>query len=94
MADYRIRCVARIPAKGHHHVVSAGVVRPGVKATVMTVKEIRKAIKAKTDTFHTVVASTHEIVAVERHKCCGVKTIRSLAADGLTDILESLPSCD
>ncbi|HUY63730.1 MAG TPA: DUF3892 domain-containing protein [Acidimicrobiales bacterium] len=94
MADYRISCVARVPRGDHHHITSAGVVRPGVKARVTSVKKIRKAIKAGTDTFHTVDPTTHQSVPVERFKCCGVKTIRSLADDAKTDNLDALPSCD
>jgi hypothetical protein len=94
MAEYKVVCVERKPAADHHHIIGVGVMR-GDKAPVhRSVTEVRRAIKAKEDTFYTVHATTGEKVAVKRSKCCGEKTIRSVADDSSADNLAALSSCN
>jgi hypothetical protein len=94
VAEYRVVCVERKPATGHQHVTGVGVVRGKRPLERKSVIDVRKAIKAKKDTFYTVDSTTGEKVAVKRHKCCGEKTIRSVADDTLADNLAGLSSCN
>jgi hypothetical protein len=94
MASYKVVCVERKPATGHHHVIGVGVVRGRRPLERLSVKDIRRAIKAKTDTFYTIDPSTGEKVSVKRHKCCGEKTIRSVVDDTRADNLAALSSCN
>jgi hypothetical protein len=94
MADYQVVCVERKPAAGHHHITGIGVRRSGKTLQRMSVKDVRRSIKAKVDSFYTVDAATGEKVAVKRHKCCGEKTIVSVAKGSETDNLAGLSSCN
>ncbi|MGH9016924.1 MAG: hypothetical protein ACRDY1_04165 [Acidimicrobiales bacterium] len=94
MAEYKVVCVERRPAGGHHHIVGVGVLRGKRPLEHKTVKDVRQAIKAKDDTFFTVNAATGEKVAVKRHKCCGEKTIASVTGDTRADLLAALGSCN
>jgi hypothetical protein len=92
MAEYKVVCVERKPAAGHHHIVAVGVVRGSKALEQKTVGDVRRAIKAKRDTFYT-LDEAGEKVAVTRAKCCGEKTIRSVTGDATTDHLATLSSC-
>jgi hypothetical protein len=94
MADYKVVCVERRPAAGHHHIIGVGVIRAGKSPERKSVKDVRRAIKTKQDTFYTVDGATGEKVAVKRHKCCGEKTICSLIAETKADNLAALSSCN
>jgi hypothetical protein len=94
MAEYKVVCVERTPAVGHHHITGVGVIRGSRPLEHKSVQEVRRAIKAKEDRFYTVDVATGEKVAVKRHKCCGEKTIRSAADDALSDNLATLGSCN
>ena len=94
MADYKVVCVERRPAAGHHHITGVGVMRGARAPEHKSVKDVRRAIKAKKDTFFTVNATTGEKVAVKRHKCCGEKTIRAVTGDTKADNLAALSSCN
>lgn len=94
MADYKVVCVERKPAAGHHHIISVGVVRGTRALERMSVKDVRRAIKAKRDTFYTVNGTTGEKAVVTRAKCCGEKTIRSLDDGTKADGLVALGSCN
>jgi hypothetical protein len=94
MADYKVVCVERKPAAGHHHVTGVGVIRGRRPLEHMSVKDVRRAIKAKQDNFYTVEAATGRRVAVTRTKCCGEKTIRSLTDGPVPDNLAALGSCN
>ena len=94
MAEYKVVCVERKPAAGHHHIVGVGVIRGSRPLEHKSVKDVRRAIKAEEDRFYTVNPTTGEKVAVKRHKCCGEKTIRSAAAEALYDNLAALGSCN
>ena len=80
MAEYKVVCVERKPAAGHHHVIGVGVIRTGKAPRTQVGQRRPRAIKAKQHTFYTVDAATGEKVAVKRHKCCGEKTICSVKA--------------
>jgi len=94
VAEYKVICVERKPAVGHHHVIGVGVVRGGKPLEHRSVKDVRRALKAKQDSFYTVDEATGEKVAVERAKCCGEKTITSVIAASRTDNLATLSSCN
>ncbi|HXQ61423.1 MAG TPA: DUF3892 domain-containing protein [Acidimicrobiales bacterium] len=94
MADYKVVCVERKPAAGHHHIIGVGVVRGGRPLEHKTVKDVRRAIKAKEHTFYTVDGPTGEKVPVIRHKCCGEKTICSVTDGTKADNLAALSSCN
>jgi hypothetical protein len=94
MADYKVVCVERKPAAGHHHIISVGVVRGSGTPERMSVKDVRRAIKAKRDTFYTVNGESGERVGVTRAKCCGEKTIRSVVDETRIDVLAALGSCN
>lgn len=94
MADYKVVCVERRPAAGHHHIIGVGVIRTGKAPERKSVKDVRRAIKTKQHTFYTVDAATGEKVAVKRHKCCGEKTICSVKGDTKADVLAALSSCN
>jgi hypothetical protein len=86
-------CVERRPAGDHRHVVGLGVTRGDKPIEHKSVKDVRRAIKAGTDTFYTVDRITGSRVTVERSRCCGEKTVRSVVATTKTDTLTSLVSC-
>jgi hypothetical protein len=94
MADYKVVCVERRPAAGHHHIIGVGVIRAGKSPERKSVKDVRRAIKTKQHTFYTVNGATGEKVAVKRHKCCGEKTICSVIGDTKADNLADLSSCN
>ena len=94
MAEYKVVCVERRPAGGHHHIIGVGVVRGRRALEHKSVKDVRRAIKAKDHTFYTVDPASGEKVAVKRHKCCGEKTIRSVTGDTKADNLAALGSCN
>jgi hypothetical protein len=96
MADYQILCVTTERQDPHEHIVNVGTgpAAGGAADRMWTVKVVRKAIKAGTDSFYTVGPESGERADVRRYKCgCGVKTIRS-ADDAVEDNnLDSLASC-
>jgi hypothetical protein len=94
MGEYKVVCVERKPAAGHHHIIGVGVVRGDRPLERKSVKDVRKAIKAKAHRFYTVNAVTGEKVTVKRHKCCGEKTLRSVTDDTKADNLAALSSCN
>jgi len=94
MAEYKVVCVERKSAVDHHHIIGVGVMRGKRAPEHKSVEDVRRAIKAKDDTFYTVNAATGEKVAVKRHKCCGEKTIRSVTDDSKADNLAALSSCN
>jgi hypothetical protein len=94
MAEYKVVCVERTPAAGHHHVTGVGVIRGSRPLEHKSVKDVRRAIKAKEDRFYTVEAATGRKVAVTRAKCCGEKTIRSVTDGPVPDNLAALSSCN
>jgi hypothetical protein len=94
MADYKVVCVERKPAAGHHHIIGVGVVRGDRPLERKSVKDVRRAIKDKADRFYTVDGTTGEKVAVKRHKCCGEKTLRSVTDATKADALAALNSCN
>jgi len=94
VAEYRVVCVERKPATGHQHVTGVGVIRGKKALERKSVEDVRKAIKAKKDIFYTVDSTTGEKVVVKRHKCCGEKTICSVAGDTRADNLAALSSCN
>jgi len=94
MADYRVVCVERKPAADHHHIIGVGVVRGNRAIEHKSVKDVRRAIKAKEDTFYTDNGPTGDKVAVTRHKCCGEKTICSVTDGAKADNLAALSSCN
>jgi hypothetical protein len=94
MAEYKVVCVERRPAAGHHHITGVGVTDGGRALQHRSVKDVRKAIKTKVDTFYTVNGTTGEKVAVKRHKCCGEKTICSVIDGSKSDNLAALSSCN
>jgi hypothetical protein len=94
MADYKVVCVERRPAAGHHHITGVGVMRGSRAPEHKSVKDVRRAIKDKKDRFYTVDMTTGEKVAVKRHKCCGEKTISSFTGESRADILAALSSCN
>jgi len=94
MAEYKVVCVERKPAGGHHHITGVGVVRGTGALEQKSVKDVRRAIKAKEHTFYTVDAMTGDKVAVKRHKCCGEKTICSVTEGSRADNLAALSSCN
>ena len=71
MAEYKVVCVERKPAAGHHHVTGVGVIRGRRALEHMSVKDVRRAIKAKQDNFFTVEAATGRKVAVTRTSAAG-----------------------
>ncbi|HTT87595.1 MAG TPA: DUF3892 domain-containing protein [Acidimicrobiales bacterium] len=93
MAEYQVVCVERKPAAGHHHIVGIGVRRSGKTLERRSVKDVRRAIKNKEDSFYTIDTTTGEKVVVSRHKCCGEKTIASVPRGSETDNLAGLTSC-
>jgi hypothetical protein len=82
MADYKVVCVERRPAAGHHHITGVGVMRGSRAPEHKSVKDVRRAIKDKKDRFYTV------------DKCCGEKTISSFTGESRADILAALSSCN
>ena len=66
MAEYKVVCVERRPAAGHHHVTGVGVIRGSRPLEHKSVKDVRRAIKAKEDRFYTVDAATGSQAAVTR----------------------------
>ncbi|HVC70640.1 MAG TPA: hypothetical protein VNC61_10360 [Acidimicrobiales bacterium] len=94
MANYRVVCVERKPATGHQHVTGVGVIRGKRALERMSVVDVRKAIKAKKDTFYSVDSTTGDKVVVKRHKCCGEKTICAVIGDTKADTLAALSSCN
>jgi hypothetical protein len=94
MAEYKVVCVERVPAAGHTHITGIGVVRGTRALEKKSVKDVRRAIKAKEDTFYTVDPTTGDKVAVKRHKCCGEKTISSVTDGTKADNLAALSSCN
>jgi hypothetical protein len=94
MAKYKVVCVERKPAAGHHHITGIGVVRGDKTLERKSVKDVRKAIKNKTDRFYTVNVTTGEKAAVKRHKCCGEKTLQSVTGESKSDNLAALSSCN
>ena len=99
MAEYRVVCVERKPAPGHQHVTGVGVIRGQRKLERKSVEDVRKAIKAKKDTFYALDATTGEKVLVKRSKCCGEKTICAVSGDARAgdagiDNLAALSSCN
>jgi hypothetical protein len=94
MAKYKVVCVERKPATGHHHITAVGVLRGDRPLEHKSVKDVRRAIKAKEDVFYTVNRVTGDKVPVKRHKCCGEKTICSVTEDTKADNLAGLGSCN
>jgi len=94
MAKYKVVCVERTPGDGHHHITGVGVVRGDKALERKSVKDVRRAIKDKDDTFYTVDVTTGARVPVKRHKCCGQKTIRSVSDGTAADNLAALSSCN
>jgi hypothetical protein len=94
MADYKVVCVERKPASGHQHVIGVGVVRGDKPLERRSVKDVRKAIKAKSDSFYLVNPTSGEKVPVKRHKCCGEKTISAVTGGTKADSLAALSSCN
>lgn len=94
MAEYRVVCVERRPAVDHRHIVGVGVTRGARTIKHMSVKDVRKAIKARTDSFYTIDEATGRKVPVRRAKCCGQKSIRSVVDGTKADILDALSSCN
>lgn len=94
MAEYKVVCVERVPAADHAHITGIGVVRGTRALEKKSVKDVRRAIKAKEDTFYTVDPTTGDKVAVKRQKCCGEKTISSVTAGTEADNLAALSSCN
>jgi hypothetical protein len=94
MAKYKVVCVERKPASGHHHITGLGVVRGDGPLERMSVEDVRRAIKSKEDRFYTVDRTTGEKVAVKRHKCCGEKTLCSMTDETKADTLAALGSCN
>jgi hypothetical protein len=94
MAKYKVVCVERKPADDHHHITAVGVISGEKPLEHKSVKDVRRAIKAKDDTFFTVTRGTTDKVAVKRHKCCGEKTIASFTEDTKIDNLAVLSSCN
>jgi len=94
MARYEVVCVERKPASGHHHVIGVGVVRGDKPLERRSVKNVRKAIKAKADSFYIIDPTSGEKVALKRHKCCGEKTISATAGAHNADNLAALSSCN
>ena len=94
MADYEVVCVRLRPYAEHSHVIGVGVRTPtGDRVATMTVKDVRRAIRRGSDTFHATSPSTGRQLNVERFKCHGVKTIRAVAGDPAIDILPFLRKC-
>jgi hypothetical protein len=94
MAEYRVVCVDTRPAGDHRHVVGVGVVRGDGALEQRSVKEVRRAIKDKTDSFFTIEEASGRKVPIGRAKCCGDKTIRAVRSGTKTDCLNALASCN
>jgi Protein of unknown function (DUF3892) len=94
MAKYKVVCVERKPAADHHHITAVGVIRGDKPLEHKTVKDVRRAIKDKGDSFYTVIGTTGIQVEVKRHTCCGEKTICSVIDETKTDNFATLSSCN
>jgi len=94
MAEYKVVCVERKPAGTHQHIIGVGVVRGDRPLEHKSVKDVRRSIKAKADSFYTVNGTSGEKVAVKRSKCCGEKTLSSVTDDTKADNLAGLSSCN